>query len=64
VRMRALMDFPYNHSQVNEGDEFDAVSKNDAEALKLFGRAEAVEEDEIKPPKRGKYKRRDLRATE
>jgi hypothetical protein len=59
VKMRALMAFPYNHAQVENGDEFDAVSAVDADMLKLFGRAEAVEEDEVKLPKR-KYRRRDM----
>jgi hypothetical protein len=59
VKMRALMDFPYNHRQVSIDDEFDAVSDKDAETLKIFGRAEAVEEDEIKLPKR-RYRRRDM----
>jgi hypothetical protein len=63
VKMRALMEFPYNHGQVKNGDEFEAVSIDDAEALKLFGRAELVEEDEIKNPKR-RYKRRDMIAQE
>ena len=61
TKMIADMSFPYAGREIKQGEEFEALSDNDAFALRTYGRAhDAVDDREQKSSRR--YRRRDMQA--
>lgn len=65
MKMKAIMDFPYNQGDVKNGQEFEAVCQGDADLLRLAGRAVPAEDGAAPTEskrRRSGYLRRDQRA--
>jgi hypothetical protein len=60
TKMIADMSFPYAGREIKQGDEFEALSENDALALRTFQRAHNADVDAKREPRR--YRRRDMQA--
>jgi hypothetical protein len=61
TKMIADMSFPYAGREIRQGEEFIALSDDDAFALRVYRRAHNADDAEPKSSSR-KYRRRDMQA--